>query len=142
MNHTIQRQAILDELKKSGEHLSADEIFVRLRRKIPQISLATIYRNLELLSEMNLIRKTETLGFQKRFETEIKDHLHKICPHCGKISNETSKTFIELDKKIAETMKLSADTGYYFEILQTCAACKEKLNQSVKKEKPPPLSLI
>ena len=129
MNHTVQREAILNELKKSMEHLSADEIFVRLRRKIPQISLATIYRNLDLLAEKGLIKKVEVSGFQKRFESEIKSHLHQICPHCGLINNVNPPDFTELAEKISDFTAKSDCDGFTFNLIKCCPACKSTIYQ-------------
>ena len=59
---THQRRLILDELKKLKTHPTADEIYVIVRKKMPRISLGTVYRNLEILSETGQIIKIE--GFR------------------------------------------------------------------------------
>ena len=71
---TRQRRVILDEFKKIGLHLSADEVYERVRRKIPRVSLGTVYRNLEILCANGLLNKLETAGHQKLFEGNTKDH--------------------------------------------------------------------
>jgi Fe2+ or Zn2+ uptake regulation protein len=65
---THQREIILDELNRSKTHPTADELFDRIKHKLPRISLATVYRNLEILSAAGLIKKLEMSGRQKRFD--------------------------------------------------------------------------
>ena len=67
MYKTIQREAILNVLQQNEKHFSADEIFMILKNKVPQISLATFYRNLELLAKNGQIKKLESRSSQKLF---------------------------------------------------------------------------
>ena len=84
MHKTIQREAILKLLRESEKHLSADEVFTILRYKVPQISLATIYRNLKQLSAAQIISEVTTINIQKKFESNMSVHFHIHCPVCGK----------------------------------------------------------
>ena len=59
---TQQRQVILEELRLCRSHPTADELYSRVRRRLPRISLGTVYRNLETLAERGLIRKMEVGG--------------------------------------------------------------------------------
>ena len=67
MNKTIQRQTICEELCKLTSHPTADELYDIVKKRMPQISLGTVYRNLEQLAECGVILKLETAGRQKRF---------------------------------------------------------------------------
>ena len=60
-----QRDLILEELRSVRKHLSADEVYALVRRKLPRISLGTVYRNLEVLTEMGEIQTLE-LGGQRQ----------------------------------------------------------------------------
>ena len=71
MNKTAQREAILEELRSVDTHPTADELYVMLRRRMPQISLGTVYRNLEQLSQLGVIQKLATTGKQKRFDGNV-----------------------------------------------------------------------
>jgi Fe2+ or Zn2+ uptake regulation protein len=84
---THQREIILDELKRSKTHPTADELYERIKKKWPRISLATVYRNLEILSEAGLIKKLEISGRQKRFDWNPGDHDHLFCTQCQRIDN-------------------------------------------------------
>ena len=64
MNRTAQREAILKELRSVKTHPTADELYAALRVKLPTISLGTVYRNLEQMSQAGIVRKLETAGKQ------------------------------------------------------------------------------
>jgi Fur family ferric uptake transcriptional regulator len=84
---TKQRRIILEELRGLRTHPTADELYERVRRRLPHISLGTIYRNLELLSRKGMIRKLEIGGSQMRFDGALGDHIHIRCMRCGRIDD-------------------------------------------------------
>lgn len=84
---TSQREIILQELQKSRQHMTADELYGIVRKKMPKISLATVYRNLEVLSETGVIAKLEVGGRQKRFDSDVVDHDHVSCVQCHRVEN-------------------------------------------------------
>ncbi len=99
---TLTRQAILDLLRRTSEHMSAKEIYYFLLEKYPGIGLSTVYRTLDLLSQMGLINKMDIGEGQSRYEyrtgEERSHHHHLICKKCGKI--------IDYDDFVDEEMKL------------------------------------
>lgn len=84
---THQREIILEELRQATTHPTADELYERIKEKLPRISLATVYRNLEILSESGLIGKLEISGRQKRFDWDPQDHDHVYCTQCHRLDN-------------------------------------------------------
>ncbi len=119
---TNQREMILQELKKSKDHLTADELYERVKKKMPRISLATVYRNLEILSEVGLIGKLEVSGRQKRFDWDTREHDHVHCIHCHRVDN------LELDRSklgiiTPESISGYKITGYRLEFSGLCAEC-------------------
>jgi Fur family transcriptional regulator, ferric uptake regulator len=84
---TTQRKIIIEELGKVKSHPTAAEIYEMVRRKLPNISLGTVYRNLELLSEQGKIQKLQTAGSQKRFDGETKNHFHVRCISCHRVDD-------------------------------------------------------
>ncbi len=122
---TNQREMILQELKKSKEHLTADELYERVKRKMPRISLATVYRNLEILSEVGLIGKLEVSGRQKRFDYETQDHDHIYCIECHRVDN------LELDREELGVISPASIggykvTGFRLEFAGLCSECRKK----------------
>jgi len=84
---TTQRTIILEELGKLKTHPTADELYRIVRRRLPKISLGTVYRNLEILSGSGLIQKIEVPGTMKRFDGEAETHHHVRCVSCGAVSD-------------------------------------------------------
>jgi Fur family ferric uptake transcriptional regulator len=68
---TRQRKVILEELRNVDTHPSADEIYEMVRKRLPHISLGTVYRNLEILSETGAIQKLELGCAQKKFDGKV-----------------------------------------------------------------------
>lgn len=84
---TRQRQVILKQLGKANSHLTADEVYQMVRRRLPRISLGTVYRNLEILSEAGVIKKLELGGAQKLFDGRAEAHYHVRCLSCGRVDD-------------------------------------------------------
>jgi len=84
---TRQRQIILSELCKGDDHPSADVVYQRARRRLPRISLGTVYRNLEVLAELGRIRKVPISGSASRFDANTRAHHHVRCLICGRLAD-------------------------------------------------------
>lgn len=82
-----QRQMILEELKKVKTHPTADEVYEAARLRIPRISLATVYRNLDALAEDGSIRRLQVSGARMRFDGNPNEHCHIRCTLCGRIDD-------------------------------------------------------
>lgn len=122
---TNQRELILKELKKCKKHLSADELYDRVKKVMPRISLATVYRNLEILSEAGMIGKLEISGRQKRFDYDVCEHDHIYCVRCHRVDN------LVLDRSLVDKDNIGAAKGYSVtgmrvEFSGICASCLKK----------------
>ncbi len=84
---TKQRKIILEELTKLSSHPTADELYQIVRQRMPNISLGTVYRNLDILVEQGQIAKIEASGGQKRFDALMEYHQHVRCLKCGSIAD-------------------------------------------------------
>ncbi len=129
---TNQREIILQELKKSKRHLSADELYDIVKKNMPRISLATVYRNLEILSETGVIRKLEISGRQKRFDFDVSDHDHIYCVTCHRVDN------LNIKRKDVDSKQLGVEagysiTGYRVEVVGICPECRKKEQHKEKK---------
>jgi len=122
---TNQREIILRELRKSKKHLTADELYDIVKKDMPRISLATVYRNLEVLSEAGLIGKLEISGRQKRFDYDVEEHDHVYCVSCHRVDNLNIKREV-LDPKKVAVVKGYNITGYRLEALGICLDCQKK----------------
>ena len=120
---TKQRQVILDELRMIHTHPTADELYERVRARMPKISLGTVYRNLEKLAAWGIIRRLQNTGSQMRFDGYLHGHPHIRCVSCGRIQD------IDIDPEPTECdEKLVAGTGFRLverrvEYIGICADC-------------------
>lgn len=81
------RNAILEVLRQSNRHPSAETIFEELRTQMPDISMATVYRNLNLFKSQGLIRSLGTVNGIERFDGDLSPHVHFICTCCGDVQD-------------------------------------------------------
>jgi Fur family transcriptional regulator, ferric uptake regulator len=84
---TRQRSIILEELVAVTSHPTADELYEMVRRRLPRISLGTVYRNLDLLCAQGRILRLEAAGHQMRFDATTDEHQHIRCVECGRVAD-------------------------------------------------------
>lgn len=106
---TTQRQVILDELKKLKSHPTASELCEIVRRRLPRISLGTVYRNLEILSRTGHIQRLEVAGVEMRFDGDTSNHYHVRCAKCGAVA--------DLEMNLSGELEMQADRLSDFQIL-------------------------
>lgn len=80
---TAQRIEIFREVAQTGDHPNADEVFQRVRDRMPTVSLDTIYRTLWLLNDLGLVVKLGSSGEGTRFDANLNRHHHFVCGQCG-----------------------------------------------------------
>lgn len=80
-----QRTLVYEAVCASHQHPNAEEVYEAVRQKLPEISLGTVYRNLNLLEEMGMIVRIQTSGGADRFDADTTPHPHLICSECGKV---------------------------------------------------------
>ena len=83
--NSIKRQAILAVLMATKEHPSAERIYAELKPQYPDLSLGTVYRNLNLFREDGTIMVVGTVNGQERFDFNTEPHPHFICTGCGRV---------------------------------------------------------
>ncbi len=127
---THQREVILDELRKCKTHPTADDLYERVKKKLPRISLATVYRNLEVLSGEGLIRKLEISGRQKRYDWELQEHDHIYCILCHRVENIDLKRDRSFEVQPEDAKGYSVE-GCRVEFFGLCPKCR----QTDKKQK-------
>ncbi len=121
---TRQRRLILDELDTPGRHPTADAVYQQVRLRIPNISLGTVYRNLEILSQAGLIRKLHIGSGQKRFDGALHKHYHGRCVQCGRISDLPAGPFGDLEEAARGSSGFDI-LGHELEFEGLCGQCKD-----------------
>lgn len=125
MRYSKQRENIKKGLEKFCIHPTAEELYLELKPQNPTLSLATVYRNLNQLADIEEIKKIEGLSGQVHYDHNNSEHFHMICVNCLKI--------IDLPAELAESLKKILNKQSEFEILSydiavkgLCIKCKEK----------------
>lgn len=101
---TNQRTIILEYLKDNYNHPTVDDVFYFVKNKIPTVSKKTVYRNLQLLSEKNIIRELKIKGILK-YDSVLRPHCHLICTECNQIIDKNNKELQLYANKIANNIK-------------------------------------
>lgn len=123
---TLQKQAILDVLSENPKMMTAEEIYGRVREKYPNVSLGTVYRNLQGYSNQGQVRRTLLADGKARFELAGKTHHHHlICLHCGEA---TEVPWCPVGTEISSFMADCKFTPehHQFEIYGYCCHCQKE----------------
>lgn len=129
---TVPREAVIELLNWSKKHPSADDIYFTVHRTYPTIGLTTVYRTLELLEQMGIIRKLVFGDGRSRYE--ISDgprwryHQHLFCTKCGRVTDYMDFATEEdkLLKKIAAVLskkykfKIKAHQLHFYGVCKKC----------------------
>ena len=116
---TSQKKLILELVKKSPSHPTAQDIYYEVKKYLPRISKATVYRILKNFAKKGLIKEIPLKT--SRFDGDVSPHTHFICVKCGKIYNLFEKTLLSFpDIEIGRV--LSVETVIY----GVCKECEEK----------------
>ena len=83
--YSKQRQLIMEAVLASKSHPTADEVYHLLKPDHPELSLGTVYRNLNLLAEMKVIDRIGSPYPSERFDGRRDPHLHMVCQNCGHV---------------------------------------------------------
>jgi len=129
---TNQRQVILEEIQRVNTHPTADEVYKMVRRRLPRISLGTVYRNLEILSACGLIQKIGPISSQMRFDGITVNHYHIRCIYCGSVEDAPIDPTENLENAIREKSDYHI-IGHKLEFTGICAECRKKENPFHKK---------
>jgi len=121
---TRQRQVILEELQAVTSHPTAVELHGLVRRRLPRVSLGTVYRNLDLLARMGLIEKLEHSGGETRFDANTAGHDHLRCVLCGRVDDSVTAP-LELARPKDHDLRGYEILGHRLEYLGICPCCRQ-----------------
>lgn len=123
---TKQRRTILEEVKKSKSHPTADKIYNLVKKKIPNISLGTVYRNFDILSEEDLVKKLEFPHTQRRYDGNIKNHYHVLCTKCGRVDDLVTMGVDDIEELLGVRSYYKI-TGHRLKFFGICPDCKNRV---------------
>jgi Fe2+ or Zn2+ uptake regulation protein len=84
---TEQRKAVFEALMAKADHPSAVEVFLRVKNRMPSISLATVYNCLETLAASGQVRMVNHEREPSRYCANLSEHAHLFCSHCGSVTD-------------------------------------------------------
>lgn len=87
LRYSKQRETIYEVLREDCSHPNVDSIYVNVRKIIPDISLGTVYRNLNLLADQKRILRLDVGDGTTHFDARIDPHYHMVCDECGSIQD-------------------------------------------------------
>jgi len=122
---TPQRLAVYEALANTTAHPNAEILYGKLRPKYPSMSFATVYKTVEILSQLGLITVLNTGEGSSRYDADMTNHSHIQCSVCGCVDDVKHLSVTGLDEQVA------ADTGYevqgqQFYFFGVCANCRKE----------------
>ena len=117
--NTIQRQVILDAIAQLGSHPTAEEVYLHVVKMHPNISKATVYRNLATAAESGEILPVGVINGAMHFDHNNHEHFHFVCESCKKLFDVPTfdiRQFLNLDELNIEKVDLT--------LRGTCKTCK------------------
>lgn len=128
---TNQKRAILDHLRASKGHPDAYEIYEEVKQKLPQISLATVYRNLDTMVSKGMIRAIRIKDDRFNYDGHEDKHHHFHCTTCDRVYNIPDNILLNMEK-IQEEGIVDLISDYSVMLKGTCMNCKRKEDKKGK----------
>lgn len=125
LKYSRQREAIKEYLMSTKEHPTADMVYMHIREQNPNISLGTVYRNLNLLTELGEICKLSCGDGCDRFDGTTKEHYHVVCGCCNRVFDLDIEPLKEVNAA-AERAFAGTIQGHSILFFGTCDECLEK----------------
>jgi Fur family transcriptional regulator, peroxide stress response regulator len=124
---TPQRIAIIKYVINTQSHPSAEEIHKIIQKKYPMVSMATVYKTLDLLRKMSMVQELGFADGSARYEANVEKHINIICMRCGRIDDIDEHSLSTLESKVAEKSNYEI-----FELYGFCSECKLQKETQIK----------
>ena len=127
LKYSRQRASIKEYLSNTREHPTADTVYLHVREEFPNISLGTVYRNLNLLADIGEAIKISTPNGGDRFDGRTDPHYHVVCTCCGNVSDlEMSEEQIHYINQLANDNFDGSNESHTTLFYGICAECANK----------------
>lgn len=122
LKYSRQRESIKTCLMGRRDHPTADHVYASIRLEYPNISLGTVYRNLNLLVALGEIRKLSSGYGPDRFDADLSLHYHFVCRECGAISDLPLKPFAQLNTEAQQCCdgRIDSHSTYFYGLCKNC----------------------
>lgn len=122
MKYSRQRELIYKTVMENPIHPSADTVYAMVRKELPNISLGTVYRNLNLLSEQGTLRKISMPNVSDHFDGRVEEHFHALCERCGRVYDVEAPEIQELAGRLGSSGGFQV-TGCHMYFTGVCGEC-------------------
>ncbi|MBD3322338.1 MAG: transcriptional repressor [Chitinivibrionales bacterium] len=128
-----QRERILQLLRETRAHPTADWIYKKLKNEIPELSLGTVYRNLKVLIDQGKVRKLPFGSTFDRYEAGTEPHYHLVCEQCGAVTDFQMPQYKTIHKK-AELMSSFKIHSHRIDFFGICEKCQTTLKKKERRK--------
>lgn len=122
---TPQRMAILQYLEGNKDHPSVEDIYHEIRKTFPMISLATVYKTIEVLKKRGELLELTIDSTRRRYDPDTSRHHHLVCIECGTIADVHGDIHIEFPEKQGEPFKILSSHIEFYGICEKCRPWRE-----------------
>jgi Fur family peroxide stress response transcriptional regulator len=122
---TTQRIAICRFALNSRDHPNAQKIYAEVKKVHPTVSIATVYKTLQILTEQGMIQELDLPESKARFDSFMEPHINLVCLRCGNISDVEDPTAREMVARVAARAEFTR-TAQRLDIYGICKACRSR----------------
>lgn len=123
MRMTPQRQLVLDAVRELG-HATPEQVCRRVQVTAPTVNITTVYRALDLLEELNLLRHTHLGHGAPVYSAEEHEHVHLVCHRCGTVTEAPRTSLNGLARQLDENYGFTLDSTH-LALSGTCRDCRD-----------------
>lgn len=124
-NNTVQRRMVLHAVRELSGHPTTEEIYLHIRKTYPQLSRATVYRNVNVLAESGEIRLVCVPNSAVRADAYTTPHYHIKCRECGGVFDVAMSYAEHLERKVVQKNGFQFE-GHELIFIGLCPSCREK----------------
>lgn len=126
---TPQRAMILEAVHHLGDHVTAEQILTYVEERYPVVDQSTVYRTLDLLSDLGIVHTLSVSGQPTEYEVEEKPHHHLICRKCGSVTAVPTDHFDDVYETLLQIYGFTADLNH-LAITGCCASCRSATDKT------------
>ncbi len=130
-----QRETVLEVVRSTMDHPTADWVYRQARRRLPRISLGTVYRNLERLAAEGLIRELRLAGDATRYDGNTGRHHHIRCQGCGRVRDLPLSVDTRVEELAGQAMNYQI-LGHTLEVQGLCPSCRDDQSVTIPAGRP------
>jgi len=123
---TPQRRAVLEAVQQAPVHPDACWVYDQVRKRLPNVSLGTVYRSLAVLEDAGLIQQLPQAGRSTRYDANVETHQHVVCSQCGRIADVDVGDLTPVRQTVASAAGFAEVVGERMEFYGRCSECAER----------------